>query len=74
LAAVAGFADRGIKLNLAEVGYAKLSGRLLGAAAGENVGLMLSVRADEVAHIFHHAYQVHFHLAEHFDRFAGILQ
>src|SRR5271163_5068697 len=35
---------------------------------------MLAVRAGEVTHVFDHAYDIHLHLAEHFDGFARILQ
>ena len=73
-AAVAGFADVGIELDFSEVGNSKLRRRLLRAAAGENVGLMIAVRAHEVAHVLDHADQIHLHLAEHFDGFARILQ
>ncbi len=74
LAAVAGFADVGIELDFAQVGDSKLFRRLLRAAAGENIGLMIAVRANEVAHVLDHAHQVHLHLAEHFDGFARVLQ
>jgi hypothetical protein len=73
-ATVAGFADIGIELDFPKVGNSKLLRRLLRPAARENIGLMIAVRADEVAHVLDHAYQIHLHLAEHFDGLAGILQ
>ena len=42
--------------------------------ARKNVNLMLAMRADEVAHVFDHAHQIYFHLAEHFDGLASVLQ
>ena len=48
---VAAFANRLIDRNAAEERHAELGRHLLAAAVAEDVGLVLAVRADEVAHV-----------------------
>ncbi len=73
IAAVTGPANLGIEFDAAEKWDCELSCSFLRAAAGEDVHFMLAMWADEVAHVFDYADQVHFHLAEHLDGFAGVL-
>ena len=47
---------------------------LFRTAAGEDIDLVIAVRTREVAHVLDHAHQIHFHLPEHFDRLARVLQ
>jgi hypothetical protein len=63
-----------IKRNTAEERYPELVSSFFSSAAGEDVDFVLTMRADEIAHVFRHSDQIYFHLAEHLDRFAGILQ
>src|SRR5208337_686796 len=72
-AAVARFANLRIELDASEEGDAELLRRLFRAAAREDVDFVLAVRADEVAHVFYHADDIHFHLAEHLNGLARIL-
>src|ERR1035441_4418731 len=66
-AAVARFANLRIEFDVSEEGDVELFRRLFRAAARENVDFVLAMRADEVTHVFDHAYDVHLHLAEHLD-------
>src|SRR5262252_10682626 len=74
LTLVAGFADLGIELDIAQEVDSKLAGSLFGAAAGEDVDFMMTIWADEVAHVFDHACDVDLHLAEHFYGLTGVLE
>src|SRR5579863_336924 len=73
-AAVAGFAHFGIEFDVAEERDAILLGHIFGAAAGEDIDLVIAVRAGKETHVFDHPDDIHFHLLEHFDGFAGVLQ
>lgn len=74
LAAVAGFADFGIEFDVAEERDAVLFRHIFCAAPGEDIDLVIAVRAGEEAHVLDHADDIHFHLLEHLDGFAGVLQ
>src|SRR5438270_13201046 len=62
LAVVARLADLRIELNAPEKRYPELLRHFLGAAAREDVHLMLAMRADKVAHIFDHSRDIDLHL------------
>ena len=72
-AAVSGFADVGIELDVPQERNLELLRCFLSPAAGENIDLVTAMRADEVAHVLDHAYDIHLHLAKHFDGLAGVL-
>src|SRR6185369_2437653 len=63
-----------IKFDVAEEGHAKLARGLFRSTLRKDVDFVIAVRADEVAHVLHHAYDVDLHLPEHLDGFACILQ
>ncbi len=46
----------------------------LAAALGEDVDLVMAVRADEVTHVFDNAENIDLYLLKHLDRFASVLQ
>ena len=72
-AAVTGFTNVWIELDISEEGNAELLRGLLCASAGKDVDLMIAVRTDEVAHVLNHAHKVNFHLPKHFNSFSSIL-
>src|SRR5208283_5207552 len=74
LPAVATLANIGIQFDAAEEWHVKLQRGALAAALGEDVNLLMAVRADEVAHVLYDAKDVHLHLPEHLDGFARVLQ
>jgi len=74
LSAVAGLADFGIEFDVPEKRNAVLLRHIFGAAAGENIDLMIAVRTGEKAHVLDHADDIDFHLLEHLDGLARILQ
>src|ERR1035437_2198039 len=71
--AVAALANLRIEFYAAEERQAKLLSGPLSAALGENVDLLMAVRALEVAHVFDHADDVDFHGVEHLDCLARVL-
>src|SRR5713226_4222170 len=56
LAGISGFADIGIELDVSQKRHAELAGSLLRSAARKNINLVTAVRANEVAHVLHHAH------------------
>src|SRR5579862_9538496 len=74
MTAIAGLADFGIELDTAEKGNPELLRGALAAALGEDVNLVLAMRADEIAHVLDDAENVDLHLLEHLDRLARVLQ
>src|SRR5271168_2128917 len=73
-AAVACFTNFWIKLDASEEGNVELLRGFFRASARKDVDFVLAMRASKVTHVFDHAYDIHLHLAEHFDGFARILQ
>ena len=73
-AAVTRSANFRIQFHASQKRYVELFGRLLCSATREDINFVLAMRADEVAHVLDHADDIHFHLAKHLDRFAGVLQ
>src|SRR5215469_1741855 len=73
-ALVPGLPDLGVKLDTTKKIDSKLTSRFLSTSPREDIDFVLAMRAHEVAHIFDNAGDINFHLAEHFDRLAGVLQ
>src|SRR5438046_2204464 len=71
---IATFTNIGIELNRAQVWHAKLLRRALHPALGENVDLVMAVRAEELAHVLYYAEDVYLHTTKHLDGFARILK
>src|SRR5215831_10573418 len=73
-ATVAGLANFGIERDASEKRDLEPLRHQLGAAAREDIGLVLAVRAHEVAHVLDHAGHVDLHLAEHLNRLTRVLE
>src|ERR1035437_9638647 len=74
LAAVATLANVGIEFDAAEKRHPELLRGARPAALGEDVNLVLAMRADEETHVLHDADDVHLHLLKHLEGFARVLQ
>src|ERR1035441_1203983 len=66
--AVAALADGGNQLDGTQEGNAELLGGSLGATTGEDVDLLVAVRAGEVAHVLHDAQHLDVDLRKHLQR------
>ena len=73
-AAIAAFADGGDEFDGTEKGNVELRRGALGAALGEDVDLVMAMRAGEVAHVFDDAEDFDVDLGEHLEGLAGVLQ
>ncbi len=73
-AGVAGLADLGDQLDGAEERDVELLRGALGAAAGEDVDLVMAVRAGEVRHVLDDAEDFDVDLVKHFEGLARVLQ
>src|SRR5258708_6302598 len=71
---VPGFTNLGIKLHRAKKIHSELARSLLRPTARKDINLVLAVGADKVAHVLDDTGNVHFHLAEHLDGFARVLE
>ena len=74
LPGVSGLPNSGIKLNFTKKRHPELRSGLLRSAAREYVRLLMAVRTNKIAHVLDHSHNIHFHLPEHFDGFAGVLK
>src|SRR6476620_118225 len=71
---ISAFADLRIKLNRSQEGHTELLCRALHPALGEDIDLLVAMRAKKMTHVLDNAQHVDARGAEHLNGFAPVLQ